>query len=123
MNTNKQTKTGRWLRLTTSALAAGGLGLSALAFGSGIAQATPSPAPTYHHHWCPGDQWQQGWGNNGDWNNCHDWDDNYGAGYGAPPPWARPQPPPPFWAPWAQVVWNPQFNGWGFWNGGAWVAL
>lgn len=122
MNTEKQTRP--WVRLCTGVLAAGGLGLSALGLASGTAQAAPPPAPTYHHHWCPGDRWDPGWGNNWNWNNCHDWADNYGpAGYGAPPPWVAPQPPPPVWAPWAQVVWNPGANGWGFWNGGVWVPL
>jgi hypothetical protein len=120
MNTVKSMKPIK--RLCTGALLAGGLGLSALGFASGVAQA----APTYHHHWCPGDQWQQGWGNNPNWNNCRDWDDNYGGagynGYGAPP-WAGPQPVAPPWAPWAQVVWNAQTNGWGYWNGPIWVPL
>jgi hypothetical protein len=122
MTTEKLTRP--WLRRCTTALAAGGLGLSALGLTAGIAQAVPAPAPAVHHHWCPGDNWDQGWGNNSDWNNCHDWDDNVAAGpygYGAPA-WAAP--PPPFWAPWAQVVWNPNVNGWGFWNGpGIWISL
>ena len=129
MNTEKLTRP--WLRLSTSVLAAGGLALSALGLASGMAQAAPPPAPAYHHHWCPGDQWDNGWGNNWDWNNCHDWDDNYGGpagygpggpGYGAPP-WAPPPPPPPPWAPWAQVTWNPGTNGWGYWNGPVWVPI
>jgi hypothetical protein len=45
------------------------------AFGlaGGIAQAAPAPAPDYH--WCPGDQWDPGWGKayDWDWNHCHDW--------------------------------------------------
>ncbi|HUH72594.1 MAG TPA: hypothetical protein VLZ05_29380 [Mycobacterium sp.] len=78
----------------------------------------------YHYHWCPGDQWNPGWGNSWDWNACHDWDDNYGpAGWGPAPRWAPPQPPPPPWAPWAHVIWNPGTNGWGFWNNGMWVAV
>ena len=122
---NTEMKTRPWLRLCTTALAAGGLALSTLGLASGTAQATPLPAPTDHHHWCPGDRWDQRWGGNSDWNNCHDWDDNFGAGYGyqIPPPWAVPQPPPPMWAPWASVTWNPDANGWGFWNGGIWVPL
>ncbi len=121
MNTEKQTRP--WLRLSASALAAGGLGLSLLGLASGTAQAAPPPAPMYHHHWCPGDNWDRGWGSNSDWNRCRDWDDNYApSGYGVPP-WASPQPAPPVWAPWAQVVWNAQANGWGFWNGGVWVPL
>jgi hypothetical protein len=137
MSTVKTTKP--WLSLCTSALAAGGLAASVLGLTSATAQAAPNPAPTYHHHWCPGDQWDQGWGPNPSWNNCRDWDDNYGpagygpggpegygpggpGGYGAPP-WAPPPPPAPPWAPWAQVVWNPGANGWGYWNGPIWVPI
>lgn len=115
-----------WVRACSTVLAAGGLGLSGLGLTTGVAQAFPAPAPADHHHWCPGDRWDQGWGNNSDWNNCHDWDDNFAGmpyGYGVPD-WAPPPPPPPFWAPWAQVVWNPNVNGWGFWNGpGIWIPL
>ncbi|GAS92557.1 hypothetical protein [Mycolicibacterium brisbanense] len=124
MNTVKMTRP--WVRACATALAAGALGLSGLGLTTGIAQAVPAPAPTDHHHWCPGDRWDQGWGNNSDWNNCHDWDDNFaGAPYGyGVPDWAPPPPPPPFWAPWAQVVWNPNVNAWGFWNGpGIWIPL
>jgi hypothetical protein len=100
MNTAKLTRP--CLRLCTGLLAAGGLALSAFGLASGTAQAVPSPAPTYHHHWCPGDNWDQGWGNNWDWRNCHDWDDNWGApaGWGAPPPWAPPPWAPPWYNPW-----------------------
>jgi hypothetical protein len=122
MNTHKHARP--WLRLRTSVLAGGGVALSTLGLASGIAQATPAPAPVYHHHWCPGDNWDNGWGPNPNWNNCRDWDDNYGgpAGYGpyGAPPWAPPPPPAPPWAPWAQVVWN---NGWGYWNGPVWVPI
>jgi hypothetical protein len=122
MTTDKQSRP--YVRLCTSALVAGGLALSGLGLAVGTAQAAPVPAPTYHHHWCPGDNWDTGWGPNANWNSCRDWDDNFGpAGYGGPPPWAAPQPPPPFWAPWAQVTWSPDANGWGFWNGGIWVPL
>jgi hypothetical protein len=122
MNTNKQTTP--WLRWCTGALAAGAMAASALGLASGTAQAAPHPAPTAHHHWCPGQYWEPGWGINPNWNACRDWDDNYGpAGFGAPPPWARPMPPPPPWAPWAQVVWNPDVDDWGFWNNGIWVPL
>lgn len=91
-----------------------------LGLASGTAQAAPPPAPVNHHHWCPGDEWNNGWGPYQNWNNCRDWDD-YGPVGWAPPPWARPMPPPPPWAPWAQIVWNAQFNDWGFWNGPVWV--
>ena len=118
-----------YVRLCTSALVAGGLALSGLGLAAGIAQAAPVQPPTYHHHWCPGDQWDPGWGPYGNWNACRDWDDNVGPAawqggwQGGPPPWAAPAPPPPFWAPWAQVIWNPDANAWGFWNAGVWVPL
>jgi hypothetical protein len=127
MNTNTQTRP--WVRLCTGALAAGGLAMAALGLSSGTAAAAPPPAPT--NHWCPGEQWNPGWGPNPNWNNCRDWEGNYGnygggyggpAGYGAPP-WAPPPPGPPPWAPWAQVVWNAQVNGWGYWNGPVWMPL
>jgi len=122
MNTDMQTRP--WLRLSTGALAAGGVAMSLFGLTSGTAQAAPAPAPMYHYHWCPGDQWNQGWGNNWDQNGCHDWDDDAGpAGWGAPPQWAPPPPPPPPWAPWAHPVWNPGMNRWGFWNNGMWVGL
>src|ERR1700756_4555208 len=97
MNINDKKQTRPWLRLCTGALAAGGVAAGTLGLTAGPAQAAPPPAPAYHHHWCPGDHWDNGWGPYQNWNNCRDWDDNYyggPAGYG-PPPWARPLPPPP----------------------------
>jgi hypothetical protein len=114
----KQTRP--WIRLCTSVLAGGGLALSALGLAAGPAQATPSPVPTYH--WCPGDQWDPGWGPYANWRECHDWGPGP-AGFAGPPPWAPPAPPPPFWAPWASVQWDPGHNAWGFWNNGVWVGL
>jgi hypothetical protein len=99
MNTNTQRS---WLRLCTGVLAAGGVALSTLGLAAGTAQAAPPPAPMYHHHWCPGDQWDSGWGPYQNWNSCRDWDDNYGgpAGY--------------HWCP--GQWWDP---GWGAnWDGG-----
>jgi hypothetical protein len=58
-----------------------GMGLAALAVAS-EAQAQPGPLPT----WCPGDFWDQGWGNNWDWGGCHD---NFRAGG---PGWDRGGP-------------------------------
>jgi len=58
-----------------------------------------APIPTYH--WCPGDNWDPGWGNNWDGGNCHDdhhrdidynnhdhdyWGDNGPGRWGPPPP-------------------------------------
>ncbi|WP_422205914.1 hypothetical protein [Mycobacterium sp.] len=35
-------------------------------------------APLPDYHWCPGQFYDPGWGNNWDWNRCHD--DFYGDG-------------------------------------------
>jgi hypothetical protein len=100
MNTVKLARP--WLRVCASVLAGSGLVVSTFGLTSGTAEAARPPAPTYHHHWCPGDDWNPGWGNNWDWGQCHDWDDGFGpAGWEAPPRWV---PPPP---PWAQPPWRP----------------
>jgi hypothetical protein len=53
-----------------------GLGLAGVGAAS-IAEAQPAgPLPDYH--WCPGQFYDPGWGNNWDWNRCHD--DFYGDG-------------------------------------------
>jgi hypothetical protein len=39
------------------------------------------------------------------------------------PMWAPPAPPPPFWAPWLPVVWNPDVNAWGVWWNGTFQTL
>jgi hypothetical protein len=39
------------------------------------------------------------------------------------PMWAPPAPPPPPWAPFAQVVWNPDVQGWGVWVNGGFTPL
>jgi hypothetical protein len=46
-----------------------GLGLAGLGAAS-VAEAYPGPMPDYH--WCPGQFWDPGWGNNYDWGRCHD---------------------------------------------------
>ncbi|WP_292989890.1 hypothetical protein [Mycobacterium sp.] len=46
---------------------ASGLGLAGMGVGT-VAQAQPGPFP----QWCPGDFWDQGWGNNWDSGRCHD---------------------------------------------------
>ena len=118
------------VRLGTSVLAGGGLALFAFGLAGGIAQAAPAPAP--HSHWCPGDQWNPGWGKayDWDWNHCHDWQGPAGqigptswGPWGVPPPWAPPQPSPPPSAPRAQLMWNQTANGWGFWNNGIWTSI
>ena len=35
-----------------------------------VAQAQPAPLPDYH--WCPGEYWDPGWGDNWEWGRCHD---------------------------------------------------
>jgi hypothetical protein len=47
-----------------------GLGMAGLGLASGTAQAEPGPVPLYH--WCPGDFWDPGWGDNWEWGACHD---------------------------------------------------
>jgi hypothetical protein len=46
-----------------------GLGLAGLGAAS-VAEAFPGPLPDYH--WCPGQFWDPGWGNNWDGGRCHD---------------------------------------------------
>jgi hypothetical protein len=46
-----------------------GLGLAGLGAAS-VAEAYPGPFPNYH--WCPGQFWDPGWGNNFDGGRCHD---------------------------------------------------
>src|ERR1700722_20985277 len=47
-----------------------GLGLAGVGAAS-VAEAQPmAPLPDYH--WCPGQFWDPGWGNNFDWGRCHD---------------------------------------------------
>lgn len=121
---NKHKRTSSLSRLGVGVLAAGSLAMGGLGLAATAQAAPAAPLPAYH--WCPGDNWDNHWGNNPGWHECHDWDGpNAPAGYGppGPPPWAPPPPPPPFWAPWAQVSWNADANGWGFWNGGVWVPV
>uniref|UniRef100_UPI000ABDDB1B hypothetical protein n=1 Tax=Mycobacterium avium TaxID=1764 RepID=UPI000ABDDB1B len=69
--------------MAATALAIGGLGLAGLGIAT-QAQAHPGPFP----QWCPGEFWDPGWGNNWDWNNCHDWrggPGGPGGGGGGPP--------------------------------------
>ncbi len=58
------------LRIAASTLAVGaGLGFAGVDT-AGVAEAQPYPYPRYH--WCPGQYWDPGWGNNWDWWHCHD---------------------------------------------------
>jgi hypothetical protein len=94
-------------RLAAKVVVSGVLGLSGLGLAAGVAQAQPlQPFPTYH--WCPGDNWDPGWGNNWDGGNCHDDHhrdadyDNHDRDYwgdNGPGRWGPPPPPPPFYGP------------------------
>jgi hypothetical protein len=53
----------------STAVMTAGLGLAGLG-AAAIAQAQPAPFPDYH--WCPGQFWDPGWGNNWDGGRCHD---------------------------------------------------
>lgn len=57
------------VRVAASALMMA-LGTGLAASGSAPVQAQPAPFPDYH--WCPGQFWDPGWGNNWDWGRCHD---------------------------------------------------
>src|ERR1700758_4190748 len=58
------------LKFGTAMAVSAGLGMAGLGLASGTAQAEPGPVPLYH--WCPGDFWDPGWGDNWDGGNCHD---------------------------------------------------
>jgi hypothetical protein len=64
--------------IATGAVIAGSLGMAALGFGSGLANAAPSPG-------APGTSWAQ-WGPHGP---------GYGPGWGRGSGWGPPPPPPP----------------------------
>jgi hypothetical protein len=68
--TDKQSMKKTFVGLAATMVATGGLGLAALGLASGTAQADIGPVPLYH--WCPGDFWDQGWGDNWEWGTCHD---------------------------------------------------
>ena len=57
-------------RIAAATAIASGLGFAGMGAAS-IAEAQPmAPMPDYH--WCPGQWWDPGWGNNFDWGRCHD---------------------------------------------------
>jgi hypothetical protein len=58
------------LGLIAAVILAGGLGTTTVGLASGIASADPHFAPDYH--WCPGERWDPRWGDNWEWNGCHD---------------------------------------------------
>jgi hypothetical protein len=89
----------RHLELTAAAvIATGALGFAGLGVSVGTAAATVGSLPEYH--WCPGQYFDQGWGDNWDPNVCHDDFHRDGDGYNHdndyhPGGWDRGGPPPP----------------------------
>jgi hypothetical protein len=115
----------RWTKLVAGVAIAGSLSAGAMGLGAGTASADPPP-------WAPGDghdggygrdndgrwnnDWNNNWNNNNgrwndNWNNNDNWNDNGPGGY---------RPAPPFWAPTAQVFWDPTRQAWGFFWGPLW---
>jgi hypothetical protein len=110
------------LELTAATvLATGALGVAGLGLSMGTASAVVGPLPEYH--WCPGQNFDPGWGDNWDPNVCHDDfhrdndgnnhdHDYHGNGfrggppdngppgnYYTPPGYNGPPPPPGGWQP------------------------
>src|ERR1700730_17439790 len=57
-------------RIAAATAIVSGLGLAGVGAAS-VAEAQPmAPLPDYH--WCPGEFWDPGWGNNWDGGRCHD---------------------------------------------------
>ena len=82
----------------TTVLLATGMGAAAFGLGVGVAQASPQFVPEYH--WCPGDQWDPGWGNNWESGTCHDDHHRDMDGWDRSRDWNPPPPPPQPWQPW-----------------------
>jgi hypothetical protein len=72
---HRMTKSARFAAAAAALIA--GLGLGGLAVAT-EAHAQPGPFPS----WCPGDNWDPGWGQNWDWGGCHD---NFRPGWGPGP--------------------------------------
>jgi hypothetical protein len=62
----------RIIGFATTMLVSGGLGVAGLGLASGTAQAEPSFGFAPLYHWCPGDFWDPGWGDNWESGGCHD---------------------------------------------------
>ena len=94
-----------------------GLGMVGLGLASGTAQAEPAPVPLYH--WCPGDFWDPGWGDNWDGGNCHDDFTRDMDGWDRSRDWRPDQGPG--WQPWGDQGrgnWGPDDRGPGGDRGG-----
>jgi hypothetical protein len=89
----------------------GSLGLAGLAIGAGAAQAVVGPAPEYH--WCPGDGFDPGWGQNWDPGVCHDDYHRDSDGFDHSRDWGGPPPgyefggPPPAYDVYGPPPWQP----------------
>jgi hypothetical protein len=88
--------------LAATMVATGGLGLAGLGLASGTAQAEPGFVPLYH--WCPGDFWDPGWGDNWEWGGCHDDFHRDADGWDHSRDWRPDQGPG--WQPWGDRGWN-----------------
>lgn len=104
----------RLVELTATVVATGALGFAGLALSTGVAGAVVGGMPDYH--WCPGDNFDPGWGNNWEPNACHDdwhrdadgydrsrdyrpYDDRGGDFRDGPPPQPDYGPPGNYWGP------------------------
>lgn len=111
----------RLSKLVAGVAIAGSLTAGAMGLGAGTASADPPP-------WAPGHGHDGGYGrgNDGQWNNNWNddrrWDNNWNNNNGRwndNGPWGN-RPPPPFWAPTADVFWDPTRQAWGFFWGPVW---
>ena len=64
LDTRQYTRVAASTLVITAGLGLAGLGVAA------VAQANPLPGLDYH--WCPGQWWDPGWGDNWDGGRCHD---------------------------------------------------
>jgi hypothetical protein len=116
----------RWNKLVAGVAIAGSLTAGAMGLGAGTASADPPPwAPGHGHDGGYGrdndGRWNNDWNNNnGNWNNNNgNWNNNNNGPWNDNGQWGN-RPPPPFWAPTAQVFWDPTRQAWGFFWGPLW---
>jgi len=115
----------RLTKLVAGVAIAGSLSAGAMGLGAGTASADPPP-------WAPGHGHDGGYGRgddgrwNNDWNDDRRWDNNWNNNWNNNNgPWNGNgqwgnRPPPPFWAPTADVFWDPTRQAWGFFWGPLW---